>query len=673
MGSVKYMPPINPTPQQLANRLNPTPVTLPTPSEGQVYGSGGANGGVYSVKDGKMYFTAAQEYTKAGGDLSKIAQISDSQMADMNRPNNGYGAGISLDSKSPNYLSYFGASTGNTNMQTYNTQPNTIDPLAIKASENATKIQLAGNPQPNTQQNPQGAPTGTPPTPTGQPASTNGAPAVLPPATALQPGNTGPAVQQLQNYLVSKGLMTAQDVATGPGIYGPKTTAAVAALQSQLGVDNSTGVGYFGPKTMAAINAKTTGGPGSGITSDPTQSASPPASSASPTDKYANLDPVAKQVAMYQDAYKSLGLDTIKQKFDEYTKQESDLTNEMNQKMQDTQNNPWLSQSVVDRTNEKIKNSYTAKLDTLAHLITLSDSLYKQGQAQVTTMVSNANADIKAANELAQKQLDAASALAKDNEVVSIGGHEWLVNKASGKKLADLGPVTHFAAGGSAGSGDASQQAIDDWTQAVLGGNATMVQVPANIRTQVAHALNTVDSSGDGGSYSPLAASRFTIASNRIVSNFINLPGYSLTANGLPYLQRIDAAMKTPGSVSDQDLLDSLTKLNTSGNAITDAQVKLVTGGRSFADSMSVFGNKLGNGGVLSDNQRQQIQQIAQAIYANYAKGYQPIYDQVAAQLTAANIPKQFWTIPDLNNLSAKADGASNSSDTAALASKYGI
>lgn len=73
------------------------------------------------------------------------------------------------------------------------------------------------------------------------------------PTTSLQPGAQGDQVKQLQDYLVSQGLMTQDQVNTGYGIYGPQTTAAVAALQQRLGVDNSTGVGYFGPRTLQAL------------------------------------------------------------------------------------------------------------------------------------------------------------------------------------------------------------------------------------------------------------------------------------------------------------------------------------------------------------------------------------------------------------------------------------
>lgn len=87
------------------------------------------------------------------------------------------------------------------------------------------------------------------------------------PSTALQPGATGPAVKQLQDYLVSQGLMTPEQVATGSGTYGPQTTAAVKALQTKLGIDNSSGPGYFGPKTIAAIQG---GGGSGGATGTPT-------------------------------------------------------------------------------------------------------------------------------------------------------------------------------------------------------------------------------------------------------------------------------------------------------------------------------------------------------------------------------------------------------------------
>lgn len=218
-------------------------------------------------------------------------------------------------------------------------------------------------------------------------------------------------------------------------------------------------------------------------------------------------------------------------------------------------------------------------------------------------------------------------------------------------------------------SPDAKAKKVQDYVAAYKAGGITSISsVPKQYRDDFAAAIGSTDDTGSTTpTYSPTAASRFTMASNRIVSNFINLPQYQLTANGLPYLQRIAAAEKTPGSISDQDLLDSLTKLNTSGNAISDAQVKLITDGKSLSDAASVWQNKLGSGGVLSDTQRKQIQTIAKNIYDNYKTGYQPVYDQASKQLEDAGIPKAFWTIPDLNTLSAGQSGSDGGATGGAL------
>lgn len=75
------------------------------------------------------------------------------------------------------------------------------------------------------------------------------------PNVNLFPGSTDVTnVKKLQDYLVSLGLMTQAEVDTGYGIYGPKTTRAVAALQRLKGVDTSAGgAGNFGPKTIQAV------------------------------------------------------------------------------------------------------------------------------------------------------------------------------------------------------------------------------------------------------------------------------------------------------------------------------------------------------------------------------------------------------------------------------------
>lgn len=193
-------------------------------------------------------------------------------------------------------------------------------------------------------------------------------------------------------------------------------------------------------------------------------------------------------------------------------------------------------------------------------------------------------------------------------------------------------------------------------------GNMTFQSIPKPYKNSVAMILQN---SGDPV-YSPLSMTRNTLASERIAAPFKKMPQYDLTAGAQVYLDRINAALAHPGSVADQDLLDSLTKLNTSGNAITDAQVRLITAGKSLGDQFGVWSNALKNGGVLSENQRNQVRDIANNIAANYRTSYQPVYDAAAKQLTAAKIPKQFWTIPDLNSLSVNSGAKGGPAATAA-------
>jgi len=96
------------------------------------------------------------------------------------------------------------------------------------------------------------------------------------PTVSLQPGARGTEVKKLQDYLVSRGYMTQAQVDTGPGIYGPRTKAAVAALQSDLGVDTAGYPGYWGPRTRAKLAPKPSYTPSEPSYTSPEPSYTPP-------------------------------------------------------------------------------------------------------------------------------------------------------------------------------------------------------------------------------------------------------------------------------------------------------------------------------------------------------------------------------------------------------------
>lgn len=354
---------------------------------------------------------------------------------------------------------------------------------------------------------------------------------------------------------------------------------------------------------------------------------------------------------------------TMVQNYNNILQTRDDLVNQINSTMgfakEDRANATALAseklnydKQIIDYTqkmNENAQSAYQKVIDTPGYgYKALYDST--GGDAHTIGMVESTLG--LPAGSLAQ--LATTPADVKTQVVKLDNGNTVLINSQNGQTIKTLGGAS---GGGITGSTDPVVQAH---VASIMNGNETMAQVPANLRNSVAVAMNNAPAD----QYSPLAASRFATAANKIVANYKDLPAYQLTAGGMLYLGRIDAAIKTPGSISDQDLLDSLTKLNTGGNAISDAQVKLVTDGKSFSDMANTLKNKFTNGGVLSDNQRTQLQSIAKAIFDSYKKQYQPIYDKAVAQMNAAGIPKAFQNLPDLNNLSDQANGTQSSPST---------
>lgn len=438
-----------------AATANPTPISLATPSNNQVYRAA-SGGGLYSVQNGVLYMTSSADPSvskalqTAGVDINSIPTLGDSTLADMNR-NGIYSSVQSIGATDPNLSKYFSPTSATTQMQTVNTQSATpASPTTIAAAQAAQTQQLAGDQGQNVTQTttPEGiaavqkTPLGTPAAQTQttsgvstQTPSTAGAAAGAPINYAKSPTET---IDQYNARIAASG---------GPVAPSSTSTGAASTVDTNYQMQPGETIDSYNAR-IAAYNAqKPTTSPTGQVGSSGTMAQTQTATGA--PDPYAGLDPIAKQVKMYTDAYNALGLNTIKQQFDDYTKQQSDLTNEMNDKIANTVNNPWLSQGVSDKTVQRIKDSYATKLDTLTNLLTLTDSLYKQGQAQVDTMVSAANADIKATNDLAQQQIDAANALAKDNSVHSelVNGvpHDLLINNETGKTVADLGPSASTA------------------------------------------------------------------------------------------------------------------------------------------------------------------------------------------------------------------------------------
>lgn len=99
-----------------------------------------------------------------------------------------------------------------------------------------------------------------------------------------------PGVEALQQNLVAAGYMTEEEMATGPGYYGPRTQAAVARMQADHGIASDGSI--FGPQSHAALTdavarkggvATTPAAPGSTTTDPGTAPAVPGAPGIDPT------------------------------------------------------------------------------------------------------------------------------------------------------------------------------------------------------------------------------------------------------------------------------------------------------------------------------------------------------------------------------------------------------
>lgn len=311
----------------------------------------------------------------------------------------------------------------------------------------------------------------------GTPASI--APKVQPPQVALQPGATGADVKALQDYLVSLGFMTPEQVATGPGIYGPKTTAAVQAFQQTFGVDNSTGPGFWGPRSIAtatqlaaaqaAAPAAAGGAPGStgapGTTPGPgaapgTPGGAPAAPAGSAlasilTGAGVAASPTMSLTDMIKELSKAYGMDDItsamKKIDDDYI---TDVAN--------INDDPWISEGIRVKKIDKLKTSYDLKKAQLTDRLQLEDSIIGKAitlynaertnsrqavndQLDYEIALMNANTAQKNAETAATK---ATTPSGTDTQTVQLSdGSDILINKATGETIKKLGGSTPASAG----------------------------------------------------------------------------------------------------------------------------------------------------------------------------------------------------------------------------------
>ncbi len=166
---------------------------------------------------------------------------------------------------------------------------------------------------------------------------------------------------------------------------------------------------------------------------------------------------------------------------------------------------------------------------------------------------------------------------------------------------------------------------------------------------------------------------RGIMAANAIAKNYIEYPIYKLVSNASPYISRIDVAANKRNSAGDVELIDSSIKLATGGGQITEGQTSAYGAGRSYWDTIAIAKQKLENGGILSDDQRQQIKELSHEVFAAYQKQFQPLYDEAMSQMDKAGVdPEYRGVMPDLNKIS-RAGGVAGGNGEAPKAGDNGL
>lgn len=124
----------------------------------------------------------------------------------------------------------------------------------------------------------------------------------------------------------------------------------------------------------------------------------------------AQSNPVQFVTDLYNQMYRTAGLGDIKNQYETINKEYEDLQNELSDKIQDINDNPWLTEGVRQRQIRSLQARYEDRLGNLTNRLTLSQSLYESGVAEVRFVtdlaVGQYNAELSRQQDLYLKTLD---------------------------------------------------------------------------------------------------------------------------------------------------------------------------------------------------------------------------------------------------------------------------
>lgn len=148
----------------------------------------------------------------------------------------------------------------------------------------------------------------------------------------------------------------------------------------------------------------------------------------------------------YTGLLNTIGVSDIKSKFEEINDKYTELQNELNDKITDINDNPWLTEGVRVKQIESLKKRYEGREGNLTNQMKLYNSLYQEGLAQAQFLATGIQKDQQFMMQLAQDKDDAAAKLKElGYDFVDANGRKYLVsydNKGNVVKKVDIGAST---------------------------------------------------------------------------------------------------------------------------------------------------------------------------------------------------------------------------------------
>ncbi len=168
-----------------------------------------------------------------------------------------------------------------------------------------------------------------------------------------------------------------------------------------------------------------------------------PAPSPSPSDFVSN----------YKQISRDLGLPSIKGEFERVQQEMTDIQNELNDKITEVGDNPWLSEADRSKRVASLQNKYENKLGIAAQQAELYSTLYEQGLAEARYLATGQEEEQARLADLALKQQEAMRKLTEfdpsvfkevQNGLFDVRSGQWIVppKPDSGESGGSLGGLS---------------------------------------------------------------------------------------------------------------------------------------------------------------------------------------------------------------------------------------